>query len=286
MTTIRAFSAEENMRRLKMQKGLTFIVVEGSDDVPLYESCLMMEAKAVDFDVIYSGGKKAICEFLASSQSTNAMFIVDKDFDDFTVADKRVAALDRYSIENYFICEEVISHSVKFAISCKFRDAVEAFDLTEFTEKTTRAIEVLIKVLFYYQRHAVHLVDSASKQSWSDEFLCGNSTWELSSDQINALIIKLAPTAQDVSDAEAYYARHFKCSGTLIDAFPGKMLKTSLQRYIRQQVIQIKPGAKGKYNNVEDMRALLSSVLHHSSSLKSALRSVVEFLDSRKLEAS
>lgn len=283
MTTVRAFSAEENMRRLKMQKRLTFVVVEGSDDVPLYESCLMMELKNVDFDVIYSGGKKPIQDFLAEHKSNNAMFIVDKDFDDFSTLDPRVVALDRYSIENYFICEEVISHSIKFAISCRLQDAVEAFDLTEFVEKITRSIEMLIKVLFYYQRHAVHKLDGKEKQSWSDVFLCENNSWELSSDQVLALISRLAPTPKDIADAEEYFAENFRHPEILINAFPGKMLKTSLQRYIRQQVMQIKPGAKGKYNNVEDTRALLSSVLHHSSSLKNVLRSVVEFLSRRQL---
>jgi hypothetical protein len=284
VTTVRAFSAEENMRRLKMQKRLTFVVVEGSDDVPLYESCLMMELKNVDFDVIYSGGKKPIQDFLAEHKSNNAMFIVDKDFDDFSTLDARVVALDRYSIENYFICEEVISHSIKFAISCRLQDATEAFDLTEFVEKVTRSIEMLIKVLFYYQRHAVHQLDGKEKQSWSDVFLCENNSWELSSDQILALISRLAPTPKDIADAEEYFAENFRHPGILINAFPGKMLKTSLQRYIRQQVMQIKPGAKGKYNNVEDTRALLSSVLHHSSSLKNVLRSVVDFLSRRQLE--
>jgi hypothetical protein len=283
MTTVRTFSAEENMRRLKMQKRLTFVVVEGSDDVPLYESCLMMELRGVDFDVIYSGGKKPIEEFLAQHKSSNAIFIVDRDFDDFSTLDSRVVALDRYSIENYFICEEVISHSLKFAISCRLQDAVEAFDLTEFIEKTTRSIEMLVKVLFYYQRHAVHQIDSEEKQSWSDVFLCENNSWELSSGQISSLINRLAPTPQDIASAEKYFEENFQHKEVLIDAFPGKMLKTSLQRYIRQQVIKIKPGAKGKYNSVEDTRALLSSVLHHSSSLNRALRSVVEFLSSRQL---
>lgn len=281
MTTVRAFSAEENMRRLKMQKKLTFIVVEGSDDVPLYESCLMMEAEKIDFDVIYSGGKKPIQDFLNTHHGTNAMFILDRDFDDFDVSDSRVATLDRYSIENYFICEEVISHSIKFAIGCKFRDAAEAFDLTEFIKKTTQSIDLLIKVLFYYQRHAVRLAASNDKQSWSEEFLCGNNTWELCTQQVNKLISKLAPTQDDIKKAETYFAENFNHPDVLINAFPGKMLKTSLQRYIRQQVMQIKPGAKGKYNNVEDMRALLSSVLHHSSSLKLALKPVIEYLSNR-----
>lgn len=284
MTTVRTFSAEENMRRLKMQKKLTFVVVEGSDDVPLYESCLMMELGEVDFDVIFSGGKKPIEEFLTSHSSNNAVFIVDKDFDDFSISDERVVSLDRYSIENYFICEEVISHSIKFAISCRLQDAAEAFDLTEFIEKTTRSIERLVKVLFYYQRHAVHKLEAHEKQAWSDTFLCENNSWELSGDQIALLINRLAPTRQDIVDAEEYFSKFFESPGVLIDAFPGKMLKTSLQRYIRQQVIRIKPGAKGKYNNVEDVRTLLSSVLHHSSSLKNVLKEVVRFLSSRQPE--
>lgn len=279
MATIKTYSADENMRRLKMQKKLKFVVVEGSDDVPIYESCLMAASNNQDFDVIFSGGKKAIRDFLASNKSHNAIFILDKDFDDISITDDRAIMLNRYSIENYFICKEVIAHSLKFAISCKFQDAIEAFDIDEFIEKTATAIEPLLKAIYYYQSHTTKEKPDEEKTPWSDTFICQNTSWELCPSAIHNLIQSLNLTQNELDTAATLLNEKIKTKEDLINFFPGKMLKTSLQRYIKQQTTIMKPGSKGKYANVEDMRTHLSSVLHHSTCLQETLKPAVEFLN-------
>ncbi|MCS3417024.1 hypothetical protein M2399_002064 [Pseudomonas sp. BIGb0450] len=282
MTSTREYSAEENFRRIKRQKKLSFVVVEGSDDVPIYESCLSaMLDKGEDFDVIFSGGKTAIKEFLVSNQNTNAIFLVDKDFNDVGLVDNRLISLSRYSIENYFICEEVISYSLQFALNCKFKDARDAFSLDEYVESITASVQTLIKVLFYYQRCICPSLVGQQKVAWSEAFLCENNSWRLCDAKIQELIDQLIPDPDVLALVEAYYIDNFDFSENTIEDFPGKMLRHSLQRYIRHKVLELRPKAKGKYNDVETTRTLLSSVMHRSSKMIDLLEPVARFINSR-----
>lgn len=287
MPSIPTYNIEENFRRISRQKRLSFVVVEGIDDVPIYESCLASALPdTAQYDVMYSGGKTAIRDYLLSKKSLNAVFIIDRDFDDLGVTDPRVVSLERYSIENYFICEDVVGHSLQFALSCKLKDAQDIFSLDEFKSSISSSLETLIKVIFYYQRVISPQKTGQERPSWSDAFLCENGSWRLCGDQIQKLIDELLPDPASVSVAEKYYDQNFTLDGSIVENFPGKILKHSLQRYIRHKIMEIKPGAKGKYNDVETTRALLSSVMHRSRPMARVLGPVVEFINSRESVAS
>lgn len=287
MPAIPSYNIEENFRRISRQKKLSFIVVEGADDVPIYESCLTsVLSNTSQYDVIYSGGKTAIRDYLVSKNSSNVVFIIDRDFDDIGVTDPRVVSLDRYSIENYFICEDVIGHSLQFALSCKLKDALDLFSLDEFKSSISRSLETLIKVIFYYQKVISPQKTGQERPNWSDAFLCENGSWRLCEEQIQKLINNLLPEPELVNKAKSYYDQNFTLDGSIIENFPGKILKHSLQRYIRHKIMEIKPGAKGKYNDVETTRALLSSVMHRSRPMARVLGPVVEFVKGREMVAS
>ncbi len=282
MGSIRTYNGEENLRRTRIQKSLTFVIVEGSDDVPIYESCLNhMAQESQKYDVIFAGGKTAIREYIAKHKNDNVIFIIDRDFQDMDVEDERIISLDRYSIENYFICSQVISHSLKFSLNCKFQDAAEAFDLDEYINSICRSTELLMKAIYYYQKVISKTADGA-RTAWSDTFLCQNNSWELCSTKIEDLINALLPTAELKASAEDYYRDNFNLPGTAIENFPGKMLKHSLQRYIRQQVISLRPNARGKFNDVDTTRELLSAVIHRSDHMRRVLTPVVEFIRKRE----
>lgn len=279
MSSIPTYNIDENFRRISRQKGLAFIVVEGIDDVPIYESCLSyMLPDDAPYDVIHSGGKTAIRDFILNNKNTNTIFIIDRDFNDIGITDSRIVSLDRYSVENYFICEDVVSHSLQFALSCKFKDAVEFFNLDEYRDEIASSIETLIKVIFYYQRVVAPQSVGQERPKWSDAFLCENGSWHLCKNQIDKLIDELLPDPKLLDAAKTYYEQNFKLDGSIVDNFPGKILKHSLQRYIRHKVIQVKPNAKGKYNDVETTRALLSSVMHRSRPMSRVLTPVVAFI--------
>lgn len=287
MPAIPSYNIEENFRRINRQKSLSFVVVEGVDDVPIYESCLASALTDTSrYDVIYSGGKTAIRDYLVSKKSSNVIFIIDRDFNDIGVTDPRVVSLDRYSIENYFICEDVIGHSLQFALSCKLKDALDIFSLDEFRSSISSSLETLIKVIFFYQKVISPQQAGQERPSWSDAFLCENGSWRLCAEQVQKLINDLLPEPEMVNMAKRYYDENFNLDGSIVENFPGKILKHSLQRYIRHKVMEIKPGAKGKYNDVETTRALLSSVMHRSRPMARVLGPVVEFVRDRELTAS
>ncbi|WP_340332814.1 DUF4435 domain-containing protein [Pseudomonas sp. LP23] len=282
MGAIPKYNGLENLRRIKMQKAITFVVVEGVDDVPIFESCIgHLAPDCQKYDIVFTDGKSAIREYIKENKSQNAIFIIDRDFQDIDIEDPRLITLDRYSIENYFICSQVISHSLKFALNCKYQDAFEAFNLDEFIERTTTATEKLIKAIYYYQKvHSKTL--SGARPTWSDTFLCANGTWHLCTDKIEQLITSLLPTPELQEAAESYYQQNFNLPGSAVENFPGKMLKTSLQRYIKQQVTNIRPAARGKYSDVETTRELLSAVIHKSDDMARVLLPVVEFIRRRE----
>lgn len=281
MGAIRTYNGEENLRRIRMQKKTTFVIVEGVDDVPIYESCLShMAHDCQKYDVIFADGKSAIRDYIKNHSSKNAIFIIDRDFQDIEIEDSRLVSLDRYSIENYFICSQVISHSLKFALKCKFQDALNAFNLEEFSNSISTSTEALIKAIFYYQK--VLSKAEGERPAWSDTFLCENNSWELCETKINDLIHALLPTPAVVAAANAYYEENFNLPGTAVENFPGKMLKHSLQRYIKQQVQRIRPSARGKYSDVETTKELLSAVIHKSDHMVRALTPVVAFLRERE----
>ncbi|WP_372822214.1 DUF4435 domain-containing protein [Pseudomonas parafulva] len=282
MGSIRTYNGEENLRRTRMQKSTTFVVVEGSDDVPIYESCLShMAQECSKYDVVFSGGKTPIRDYIKDHKNKNVVFIIDRDFQDMDLEDNRIVSLDRYSIENYFICSQVISHSLKFSLNCKFQDAADAFNLNEYIASICNSTELLIKAIYYYQKVATK-ESEGPRPAWSETFLCQNSSWELCSHKVQDLINTLLPTPEIKSRADAYYQENFKLPGTSIENFPGKMLKHSLQRYIRQQVLKIRPSSRGKYTDVETTREQLSAVIHRSDHITRVLNPVVQFLRERE----
>lgn len=282
MGAIRTYNGEENLRRIRMQKSTTFVVVEGVDDVPIYESCIShMAHDCQKYDIVFAGGKAAIRDYVKEHKSQNAIFIIDRDFQDIGVDDARLVSLDRYSIENYFICSQVISHSLKFALNCKFQDAHDAFDIGEFTASITASTESLIRAIFYYQKIYSKNIEG-ERPAWSDTFLCENNSWKLCEIKVEDLINTILPSPESRVAADAYYEENFNLPGAAIENFPGKMLKHSLQRYIKQQVKKMRPAAKGKYPDVETTRELLSAVIHKSEHMLRVLTPVVNFIRERE----
>lgn len=282
MASIRTYNGPENLRRIRMQKTTTFVVVEGSDDVPIYESCLSHMAEGCEkYDVVFAGGKKPIREYVASNNTANAIFIIDRDFHDIDLHDERIVSLDRYSIENYLICSQVISHSLKFSLNCKFQDAFAAFDIDEYVTSICQSTERVIKAIYYYQKVYCKEIDG-ERPAWSDTFLCQNNSWELCSEKIENLINILLPTPELIVKADIYYTENFSLPGTAIENFPGKMLKHSLQRFIKQQVANIRPSARGKYRDVETTTEQLSAVIHKSDHMNRVLAPVVAFIRYRE----
>lgn len=283
MSSIPSYNAEENLRRIKMQKSTTFIVVEGVDDVPIYESCLLaMTSECKKYDVVHSGGKNAIRTFAKINKTKNAIFLIDRDFCDMEISDPRIISINRYSIENYFICEEVIGHALQFALGCKLQDAINAFSLNEYISSLEISLAKLIKVIYFYQKVVSPLLSGSDQPSWSNSFLCKNNSWQLCETKIQSLINTLLPPPFNLQAAEDFFKTNFSLGDRIEENFPGKILKHSLHRYIKNKSIEIKSKSKGRFIDVESTVVLLSSVMHRSSKLRGVLEPVANFVKARE----
>jgi hypothetical protein len=278
MSSLPTYTPEENLRRIKIQK-IKFVVVEGIDDVPIYESFISsIEQSTDEFDVIFAGGKINIRNYIKNHNPKNAIFIIDKDFNDIEIESDKLVSLNRYSIENYFICEDVICHALQFVLNCKYSDIRRAFSLTEFMDEIGNAVTDLIKVIYYYQKNKIAKNIDEQAPSWSNTFICETNNWKLCRDKIQALIIELTQNNFTIEQARTFFDADFQSNGHVSYDFPGKMLKTSLQRYIRNEISKIKPSAKGKFRDVEDMRLQLSAAMRFSQELKDLLLPVISFV--------
>ncbi|MEB2721423.1 DUF4435 domain-containing protein [Citrobacter braakii] len=282
MAGIPTYDIEENLRRIDMQRSLKFVVVEGSDDVPIYENIVSsVTANSVDFEVIHSGGKPRIKTFLSENPKTrNCIFIIDRDFDIFDGEFENLVYLERYSIENFYFCEDVLKAVVAMSVKVKLNVAHEILDLQSFIDYSTPILLRLFFAIYYYQQvEAKRLFENnLPVESWSEAFICQDDNWRICPNKIQTLISRLYPNGYDETVAENYYNEQYTSSGKVIEDFPGKMLKVALQRYLKDTVIKLNPKFGSKFSNTDVTCTLLMSNLHRSRDLNKNLEPVYNFL--------
>ncbi len=285
MASLPQYNAEENFRRILMQKRLKFIVVEGVDDVPIYEyvlNCTLSEP--CDFDVVHAGGKIAIQSFIESNGNPpNCLFVVDKDFDEISVSSDRLISLDRYSIENYYFCDEVVASTLAVSLRVKIEDARAILSLAEFNTGNNDIVSQLLKAIFFYQKVVVPTISQGEpKPSWSDTFIYNDDGWIVCEEKSRALIRNLIPEEYSQEQIDTFFMASYQTDINITETFPGKMLKTSLQRFIHGKIKSL--GVKrhnSKFNNIHNAYDLLTAHLHKSVALNNVLLPVKEFVDNR-----
>lgn len=283
MAGIPKYNAEENLRRISRQKKLKFIVVEGTSDVPIYDYVMRcVTSDQSEFDVIHAGGKIAIKEFISTQKLyNNCIFILDKDFDNLELEYKNLLYLDRYSIENYFLCDEVISSAISISLNCKICDAKKLMTIAEFNNGNEEVLLNLLKAILYYQKKIIpHRASGEESPSWSDTFICNENGWEICPQRAESLINELIPENITKEEIENHFTSIYAAPPEIIKDFPGKMLKTSLQRYIRAKIKEM--GIKrlnGKFSNLDTAYELLTAHLHKSPDLKDVLTPVEHFVE-------
>jgi|GEM_PF-1839550 len=279
MSSFPVYTPEENVTRVQMESGVNFVVVEGVDDAPIYESVLhsILPDGDIDvWDVVHVGGKTNIKDLIAQCNSNNYICIADKDFDEKIDA-TNVVNLSRYSIENFLICEEAISAVLSIALKKKYQDVLADFDLDEFYHETEERAKKLLVALFYYQR-VIGPSITGERQSWSDTVIhMYPPTWGLCTDSIEGLINRLIPADVEEADMNAFFDGNFESSGVVAHDLPGKMLKVLLQRYVSRYYKNIKKGGI-QFNSPDSCMATIASKLNCSSDFVSLMEPVLSFL--------
>ena len=202
MNKIIKFTGEENLIRIKMQKNTKFIVVEGEDDIPIYEtifnSHIIENNLNIDFEVIYCGGKSKISRFVHSYAKNNFRAILDLDFDYHDrINDHRLKYLEVYSIENYYFNRIVLSYILANILKSNMKDVLSQLNITEWhTHINDECIDCLKHIYFYQKSY------NEDKTKWSNLYICGdNGCWEVDKVKIDK-IIQMIKQETGVSDQE------------------------------------------------------------------------------------
>lgn len=243
------YSPEENLKRILMDKNTNYIVVEGEDDVPKYESVIKSLSKEdVDFEPVFLGGKDNIKKLLATSANKNFIAIADKDFNEHTMpVDSRLITLSRYSIENFMFCNSVLTPLVANLIKDSESNTRQWFDIDSWADHLNEKLPTFLKSIYYYQNHVL-----TDRKSWSNVDFYVNNSWEICSQKINTILNHLYDNNIPLVQIESEEKFREITKEQLIMYFPGKMLVQSLYKYIKKKFID-------KYGNAKKLTAHIGS---------------------------
>lgn len=281
MAEIPTYTADENLNRIQMEKSIKFVVVEGKSDVPIYEIAIrsMLDLQSDTSDIIYVGGKKNIKKLIQEIQTNNYICIADKDFDP-PINSRSVISLGRYSIENYFICEEAISGALAVAMNESYKKIKQAFNLSHFLSEVSTNASTLLKVAYFYHRVIVpnKSMDSTANISWSNRLINRHTgSWGVCQRTVNELINELKEDA-NMAEIERFFAENYNSPSEVAYDLPGKMLKALLQQYIANFYRQYKNKGGGQLKNIDTCMQAIISHLNLSTEFKRQISPVFEFL--------
>jgi hypothetical protein len=105
--------------------------VEGRDDVGVWKVWFVRCGLDDHIELLPCSGKKKVFELREilqrnkKNRSDNVVYLVDRDYDDWAghAPTEDVFMTDRYSIENYFVCERVLDHALNNQFLCAGKPA-------------------------------------------------------------------------------------------------------------------------------------------------------------------
>lgn len=279
MSSLPTYTPSENITRIEMEHAIKFVVVEGSDDIPTYESVLNSyseKTNSLNWDVVHVGGKTNIKKLVEEVSSNNYICIADKDFDPVLNYDNLVT-LNRYSIENFYICEEAISAALAIALKAKYSDVVQVFSLNQFFNEVEKETKKLLLAIYYHHHNVAPLPDT-QKVSWSDKCLNKNPPeWGICPQKVENLISELISDDINEDDMLAFFENNFHSTGVVAFDLPGKMLRVLLQRYVYNFYRERKKGG-AQFKSPDSFAATISGVLNRSRNFVEFITPIIEFI--------
>ncbi|MGE4440074.1 MAG: DUF4435 domain-containing protein [Desulfomicrobium sp.] len=281
MKKILRYTEEENLTRIKMQKNTKFIIVEGADDVPIYEtifnSHVIELSLDVDFEVVYGGGKSKITSFAQSYCKNNFRAILDLDFDhNEKISDHRLRYLDAYSIENYYFSRIVLSYLLANILKLKMKDVLAHVDLTEWHSHVNDECFCCLKHLYFYQKNYNY-----DKSKWSNMYICkDNGCWEIDKTKINLILTKIIDetcvTDQEIDD---FFNSTFPSYDKITKVFPGKMIFHSFYRYVKQYMEKNYSGIfSANFTNDKSFKNASTTYLKFNTECRKILHPIFNYL--------
>ncbi len=270
------FSPEENIRRIIMDKKTKYIVVEGEEDVPKYEQTIRaLISQDFDFEPIFVGGRKNIEALLKSNPNRNFMAIADSDFNkEALTSDNRVVVLSRYSIENFMFCNTVLSALIANVVNDTEANVRAWFNLSDWINHLHRRLFFLLKSLHFYQKNIYN------KKKWSKVDLNMINSWEICEIKISDFLNHLYDNSVPTEEIEKSDQFNNITEREFVKYFPGKLLITSLYRFIYMKLIDKYGTAKKLTTRVGNQDSLIfscSPFLHRQHDLRTELKGIADF---------
>lgn len=105
---------------------LPVAVIEGKDDVGVWSVWFARSGYNGPIELLPGGGKDKVFELrgrISRSKrvaESKVIYIIDRDYDDWKGNEERndTFMTDRYSIENYFVCDRVVDHILNTSFHC------------------------------------------------------------------------------------------------------------------------------------------------------------------------
>ncbi|PSV31846.1 hypothetical protein C9J44_19410 [Photobacterium sp. GB-27] len=276
MLSLPSYNADENLRRIRIEKGNKFLLVEGPFDLPLYESLYISSCDYVGVtntrEVLFGGGKRNILNWLDAKKVPNAVIVLDMDFDGgmYTSEEDNIFELSKYSIENYFFDTKVVSPLLSNIFKVHLDDIENQLRLDGLFSMWSEKLVELIPILFYYQKEF-----DGDKTKWNNVFLCNNGCHSLCNEQISSFKDKLLDE-MNISESTCRDYMESKLSSECCSvSFPGKLLFESFYRYLKSTCNDTKSKSFSLITNPNALKLQLAPNLIKSDELRLLMTKVV-----------
>lgn len=274
------YNEEENLLQIKMDKNQTFVLVEGSYDVPIYDAALRSligNEFEGGWNVVYGGGKDKILKFIEKESCYNFIAALDRDFSKGVSEDERAFYLKKYSIENYFFCEKALSHSISLVSSLKYQEIFKLMSLEDLKSHYAEGLSDVYFLLKEYQAISDAFdLDGVDNVAWSEAFYLKNNSWELELNtverikgEIDEVLLKFNVknlNKEDISEG-------------ILDLFPGKLIAEGVRRFVNEKLELL--GKKRPYQNANHFKSHVSSMLYISPSFINDVKPAIDFVERR-----
>ncbi|WP_420789385.1 DUF4435 domain-containing protein [Shewanella algae] len=260
MPNFPAYTAEENLLRILMDKNTKYLLVEGQFDMSIFSELVsIISDKNKDLKepvTVYGGGKHNILEWNKKHNPKNSSIILDMDFDnpDVELKSENITPLRKYSIENYFFDEDVIRPLMANLLSRSLSDIGDILSLEELRAHWATELSELMHVLFYYQK-----LYSGNKDKWNSYFINeGNGNWRISTERVKKLKREmLIETNKTYDECYKEFKKLYKEPCHPCIHFPGKLLFESFNRYLKSVCNAERDGA---YSVITSPKSLVSNL--------------------------
>ncbi|MCR9931852.1 DUF4435 domain-containing protein [Vibrio antiquarius] len=279
MNSLPRYTGPENLRRIKMEKKASFLLVEGPMDLSIYQETYLLTCRIYNLEpkkiVLFGGGKENILKWAFKAKPKNVSILLDRDFDfgNYDFNPEYIFTLDRYSIENYFFEKDVIVNYLATAFCSPIEDVKRKFNMDTLLNDWNNALKGLLPVLFFYQKHF-----SGDKEKWNTEFICNGKSYTLCPDRIDSFKQRLLDEMNvSLEDCVKLFNSTVKNNECMSVTFPGKLLLESFYRFIKEVCSLNGSSPLGSLNNAKSLKAQLIPRLTNSESYGDILYKVASY---------